>query len=288
MRKLTFALISVLIAVFVIFSILDRSGKYNAERLLYKTLKTYKKITANPDVAPPKILASVENNLKKVISDFPDGSTTKIAYIQLIRLYLSDNKNDEALLLLNEMIEKYEGDTPFLTRVYFLRGLTYEKMGKWEEALQDFKKLRDEYSHTSIGLEMPIHITQHYMKRGEADKAKQELRNAVAFYEKIEKENSGTVLGYASANLLIQTYMRLEQYEDAGQTVEDVIFNYPSGLTLIQQLPNVELIFVKTLNKPDRAIDIYRTIVEKTEDVKLKEFLQNEIDKLESGENKGG
>ena len=90
------------------------------------------------------------------------------------------------------------------------------------------------------------------------------------------------MLGYASSNFLVQAYMGLGNYEEAGKAVEDTIANYPGMMALMQQLPYAELIYVKTLKKPEKAIQIYEYALEKTENPKLKEMLREKIKALKS------
>ena len=56
---------------------------------------------------------------------------------------------------------------------------------------------------------------------------------------------------------------------------------YGSGKALLQLLPQVENIFVKKLKQPERAIAIYKNVMEKTKNEKLKKVLEKKIYQLE-------
>lgn len=83
--------------------------------------------------------------------------------------------------------------------------------------------------------------------------------------------------------MLLQSYLSLKNYEEAGATLEGIINIYPSPLTYRQFLPFVELIYMEKLNRPARAIEIYKNVQQKTKDAKLIKFLKQRIEILEVG-----
>ncbi|MCK4463876.1 MAG: hypothetical protein KAU58_06155 [Candidatus Omnitrophica bacterium] len=282
MKKIIIGSIIILIVVYAALSLLSSRGEYAAERLFYRAGKRYSKIQINPDVAPPKMLASVERDLKTVIKKYPETEPAKAAYITLAEIYLKDKKYDESIDVLDAFISSEDKNIALLSRAYFLKGVIYEKQDKWDKALKEFTILKDKYYNTPIGLQMPLYIGLYHKKKDNLAEAEKAFNNAVIFYKNLEKEKRGTVLGYSSSNFLVQTYMGLENYEEAGNVVNDTIINYPTMMTLVQQLPYVELIYVKTLKQPEKATEIYNYIINKTKDDKLKKFLQDKITELET------
>ncbi len=282
MRKIIIGPIIILVAIYAVLTLVSSKGEYVAEKLFYKATKAYNKIQINPDVAPPKMLASVERDLKTVIKKYPKTKPAKVAYITLAEIYLKDKKYDESIKVLDAFISSEDKNIALLSRAYFLKGTAYEKQDKWDKALKEFTTLKDKYINTPLGLQVPIYIAQYYKRNDKFAEAEKELNNAVVFYQNLEKENRGTILGYSSSSFLVQAYMGLEKYEEAGEVVKDTIINYPSQMTLVQQLPLIELIYIKTLNTPEKAIEIYKYIIGKTKDDKLIKFLENKIEELET------
>ena len=92
MKKIILSSISILIITFVTLSILGERSEYVAEKLLYGALKEYKKVIANPEVAPPGLLSSVQSKLKRVITKFPESKAAKAAYVKLVEVCLIDKK----------------------------------------------------------------------------------------------------------------------------------------------------------------------------------------------------
>jgi outer membrane protein assembly factor BamD (BamD/ComL family) len=116
--------------------------------------------------------------------------------------------------------------------------------------------------------------------KGRETDANNAYSDAAAYYEKIESQNRGKMLGYAASTLMFQAYMNLKNHEKAGTIVEDIIRNYPSGMAFMQFLPYVEMIFVKTLNRPEKAIEIFEEVRKKVRDKELIKILQKKIDEL--------
>ena len=264
MKKVTLSLIAILVVVGISLSIISRGGEYAAERLFYRAIKASKKIAINPDVAPPRLVSSVEKDLKSVLEKYPDTNAAKAAHLALAEFYLSRKKYDEALSTLNDIIGTEDQSITILSRAHFFKGSLYEKQDQWDKALKEYMILRDTYTDTQLGLQVPIHIGRYYTVKGREAEADEAYREAVVFYEKLERDNRGKILGYAASTLLRETYISLRQYEQAGRVLEDTINNYPAQLTFVQQLPYVELIFVKALKRPEKAIEIYKNVKKKT------------------------
>jgi tetratricopeptide (TPR) repeat protein len=286
MKKTILTLILILIAVYIVLSILGSRGEYAAEKLFYRAMKANEKIVVNPDVAPPKLLTSVENDLHKLLEKYPNSNTAKSARMALADFYVMRKKYDKALSTVDDIIKTAEKDASVLSKARFFKGNIYEKQDKWEKALKEYTILRDEYADTPLGVQMPLYIGKYYTAKSKEAEANKAYGEAVLFYEKLEKENKGKMIGYVALTLLRETYMAMGDYEKAGGVIENTINEYPAPLTFAQQLPYAELIFVNTLKRPEKAIEIYKSVIEKTKDKQLIEILQKKISQLEAKESK--
>jgi len=285
MKKTILTLILILIVVYIILSILGSGGEYAAEKLFYRGMKANEKIVINPDVAPPKLLAYVEETFQKVLRKYPNSDTAKSARMALAEFYAMRKKYDKAIMTLDEIINT-EKDVYILSKAHFFKGNIYEKQDVWDKALKEYTILRDEYTNTPLGLQMPLYIEKYYTAKSKEAEANKAYSEAVLFYEKLEKENRGKMLGYAALTMLRETYIVRGEHEQAGSVIENAINDYPTLLTFAQQLPYVELIFVNVLKRPEKAIEIYKNVIGKTKDKELIEILQKRISQLEAKEAK--
>ncbi|MDD5680908.1 MAG: hypothetical protein PHI59_06685, partial [Candidatus Omnitrophica bacterium] len=218
------------------------------------------------------------------IQKYPASNTAKAAHLALAEFYILHKKYDRAVSTLNTIINKAgKEETLLLSQAYFLRGNAYEIQNQWNKALQEYTILRDKYTDTPLGLQMSMYIAAYYARIGQEEKANTALREAAVFYEKLARDNKGKVIGYRALNLLRDAYLNLKEYEKAGEAVSNTINDYFSQAALVEQLPYVDAIYVSTLKTPEKAVEIYKSIEEKTKDKKLKEILNKKIDALKSG-----
>lgn len=78
----------------VLLALLPADGEHSAEKLLFRAMKSYKKIALNPEVAPPAMLEAVKNDLQKIVNSYPKTRAAKLARVILDRTSLK-NKQDE-------------------------------------------------------------------------------------------------------------------------------------------------------------------------------------------------
>lgn len=282
MKKIILILLLILAGLAITLSMLGSRGEYAAEKLYYSAMKTINKLDVNPDVVPPKLIDAVASKMKKILQKYPDTDIAKTTYIKLAEFYIGYKKYDQALVLLNEMIKKYNKNTGILSMSHFLKGLVHEKQNKWSQALDEYQIVRDDYRDTKLGMEIPLYIANYYSKKGADAAASQAYNDAALFYKKLEKENNGKMLGYISSVLLIQTYFNAGDYEQAGNVLGDTFDKYKSVATLNQLLPQVEIIYVNKLKQPEKAVEIYKNIQKNYPNDKLKKILQKRIEELEA------
>lgn len=280
MKKTILILISILVAVFIVLSVFGIGGEYEAEKLFYRAMKVNSKIIANPDVAPPALLVSVENNFKKLIKKYPKANITKTGNIALLEFYISHKNFDKAMPLTDSIIQIYKEDPIVSSTAQFLKGVIYEKQNNWPRAIEEFNRLRDEYTYTQLGIQIPLYIAKYYDTKGNDYEAKRAYEQAQSFYEKMEKDYEGKNIGYVAATMLIQTFLSTRNYEKAGETLEYTLDKYISDISLGQLIPLVEMILVEKLNEPKRAAAVYEKIKERVRSQKLKKVLQKRIDEL--------
>lgn len=280
MKKTIITLIFILAAVSAVLSVLGSGGEFAAEKLFYRAMKTNSKIVANPDIAPPLLLGRVENNLKTLIAKYPGANIARIANIALVEFYTAHKRYDKALDAINSIMKAYNSDEIIMSTVHFMKGIIHEKQNDWPGALKEFEILRDKYPYSQLGIQIPIYIAKYYDSKGQDLEAGSAYSKARAFYMNIEKDHSGKKAGFVASTLLLQTYMNTRNYEEAGKVLEDTINTYMGQPAVLQLLSQVENVFVKKLNDPQKAVEIYKNISGKIRDGKLKKALQKKIDEL--------
>ena len=85
--------------------VLDK--EYAAEKLFHRAAKTGAKIAINPDVVPPKMSASVERDLQRILDKYPETKTARLAQMTLAKFHISNKKYNKAIPVLNAIIKKF-------------------------------------------------------------------------------------------------------------------------------------------------------------------------------------
>lgn len=280
MKKIVYILISILILTSIVFSVLPGGREYAAEKLFFRADRAIRKIAANPDVVPPALRASAENNLRAILEKYPETNIAGNAQEALVQFYMLTKEYDKAISVLDEIINIPEQDNAILAKTYFIKGNVYEMQGQSDKALAEYRKVRDEYTDTPVGIQVPLYIGVYHKRSGREAQADSAYKQAVTLYTRIAKEDERKPVKYMASTLLAQTYINLKRYKEAGDVIEDIINTYPAPLTYRQHLPIVDFIFVKMLNRPEKAIEIYSGIKEKSTDANLNKMLKTRIGQL--------
>ncbi|MBF0217255.1 MAG: hypothetical protein HQL30_09725 [Candidatus Omnitrophica bacterium] len=280
MKKALFIYVTVLAALFIVLSWLGRGSAYNAEKVFYGAMETLRGIEKNPDVAPPMVLASAEKALRKVLDDYPKSPSANMAYPELVELLMKQRKYDEAIAVSDEMILKKPDTIALVTKALFARAVCHEKKNEWAKALVDLEILKSKYINTPLGLQAPFYAANHYLRENGPEKSGKYFDEAIAFYKGLMKSSSGTTLGYAASDMLVQVYIYTGKWEEAGMAVTGIISEYPADTAMIHQAPYIELIYVKSLKRPEKARELFVKIIEKTGDERIKQYFDAAIKKL--------
>jgi len=244
-------------------------------------MQEYRKLPFDPDPASEALQVYVENGFKNIISRFPKTEAAKTAYLSLATLYLETGKIDQAIDISDTILEKYKDDLYLSSRAQFIKANSYEKDGDWDKALDELNKLKYRYMDTPFGMHVPLYIANYYRKNKYQKKAQDAYQNAISSYKNLKRNNKKGVMGYAASNMLIQAYMSSGRYEEAGKEIENILRDYPTQETCIQQLPRVDLVFEQKLQNPTKAIEIYTLIVKRIKDRKIIKLVEKRIKELE-------
>lgn len=280
MKKNIIIMLVILIGIYFIFKVFNMNAEYFPEKLYFQALKAEEQIAANPDAATRKMLDRVELKLTRILQLFPNSEVARKADVRLGEFYIRAKRYGMAIAHLDKVIQKLERDRERLAMAYYLKGAACEKEDRWRDALRQYRVVRDNYSDTQIGLQMPLHIWTYYATNGKEAEAEQAYDDAIQFYKRIESENSDKPLGFMASLFLIRTYGRADDGEAAVVAIEDHINKYYSPAMVGRIVPLVETVVVNKFKNPEKAAAIYKTILERSKDPKLSAALEKRIKEL--------
>ncbi|MEI8176555.1 MAG: tetratricopeptide repeat protein [Candidatus Omnitrophota bacterium] len=263
-------------------ALVSDSYNYRAERFLYRTLQHNRSFLAMPETASPALVAGIEKDLQALVRTYPRSGAVRNAQTVLAEFYLFNRRFDEALAQVDTLLRVYSRDRYIASTAQFLKGVAYEKEGKWEKARREYAILQREYPETTSGMNVPVYIAQYYLSKKMTKEAAREYAYGAFFYRRLARQLQGTPRGYRARSLLMQVLACLNKYEEAGRVLEETIELYPGTQTYEQQLPNIETIYEKILKRPDQVLALYKKIYGRMTDRKAKEALQAKIARVQS------
>ena len=282
MKKIIIILAGILLGVYALLFVMSIGSEYYAEKIFYRMMKTAQEITQNPDVVPPGLVASAENDLKKIEAKYPKTKTAKAAEVLSIDLYLALKEYDKTLNTLDQLQEKYGDDPAFMGRTQYIRAIVYEAQKKWDKAVEQYKLIEKEYENTPLGMRAPLLIADMYSKSGQPAKAEAAYAVAIAKFHRIMKEQEGKVIALLAAGILVDVYIHFDRNAELADLIEEVVKRYPSGEILARYMPLAEFVMIKKLDDKPRVIKLYEHLRDSVENEKGEELFSKRIEMLQT------
>jgi tetratricopeptide (TPR) repeat protein len=196
-------------------------------------------------------------------------------------VYIIKKDYDIARQKLNEAIAKFPGNATVGAEALAMIGSSYEVQGNWTEALNTYNKLKQEYPLTDFGLNIPFYVAAYYEKNGHEQNAQNAFNEAIGYYLKLSTEYPHTVVGLKSLRLLSNCYIAQKNWEEAVNVLEKVITQYPNPEIAVSVIDAINAITVSQLKDYDRAIGIYRHLIDSNPNHPLGKMLKKAIGVLE-------
>jgi TolA-binding protein len=271
-----------------VFAILAGCGndQYAIERRYWQLQKQAEKIFKNPHASPPQELEKVVKVLNNFSQKYPKNNLAIEAEFNIARLYLVKEEYEKARTQLKSIINKYNQPKlePIRAEATFLMGNSYEIEDKWNLALEQYRKIMQEYSTTIRGLDIPIYIAQHYKVKYQPDKMIAALQEAVGHYKALAEKYPNSPLAYRAHTLVPVCYIALKEWQNAISALNTVIEKYKDKVTQDGTLMDIALIYRNELKDKMKAKEALEKLLKdypqskliKTATAILKELAKNE------------
>lgn len=252
-------LLVLLLSIFIISGC--GNDQYSIERRYWYLQKKVQKIFINPESSPPKELARAVGLLNDFAKQYPKSNLGVSAEFSIAGLYIAKKEFSEARAQLQSIITKHKNADKVCSEALFLIGNSYELQDKWALALEQYKKLMQNYTITTKGLEIPIYIAQHYKAKYEPDKMIAALGEAISHYKAISAKYPATPLSFNMDMLAVQCYMEIKDWQSAVNTLNSMLTTYNGKANLEEILLSLAGIYDQDLNNPAKAIEILEILL---------------------------
>lgn len=247
-------IVSVIICICVFASLPGcGSDQYIIEKEYWKVQRHAEKIFKNPHASPPRQLERVVKLLNNFIEKYPQNKLSIDADFNIARLYIVKEEYAKARTHLEQLLNKYNKDEGICAEALFLIGNSYQIEDKWALALQEYKKIIQEYPITPRGLDIPIYIAQHYKIKYQPDKMLAAFQEAINHYRTLVNKYPNSPLAYQADNLIAQCYIALKDWQTAINSLNAIIDKYKDKIKIDNILMDMAIIYKKELEDKTKA-----------------------------------
>jgi TolA-binding protein len=256
------------------------ADEYAIEKRYWQAQKQAEKIFSNPQASPPRELSAVVRTLNNFIKNYPQNQLSIEAEFNIARLYIIKEEYDKARIQLREIINKYAKSDGIRSEAIFLIGNSYEREDKWNLAIQQYRKVMQDFSTTMRGLDIPIYIAQHYKIKYQPEKMIAAYQEAIGYYKDSAAKYPNSPFAFNAESLVAQCYLALKDWQNAISTSNTIIENYKNKMSMDGVLMSIALIYnnelkdkIKTKETLGRLIKEYpKSNLIKTATALLKEL----------------
>ena len=237
------------------------NDEYAIEKRYWQIKKQAEKILNNPHATPPNELERTVSALNKFSQKFPKSNLGIDADFSIANLYVIKENYELGRAQLKKMAQKYEKSKELVAQAWFLIGNSYELQDKWPSALEQYRKIMQDYTETIRGLEIPVYIAQHYKAKYEPDKMIAALHEAIAHYKAIAAKHPVTPLSFNMDILVAQCYSEIKDWQSVINTLNSMLSTYNGKVSLEEILLNLASVYSQKLNNPTKAIEILNVLL---------------------------
>ena len=285
MKKTILILCGILVAIYLVFSLID-TGEYRVEKRLWRMQKKFSVVAQDPKAVPRSQFESLVKDYRKLIKKYPKSRYVPQMYSRIGSLYLLSENYDEARKAFGDVVRHYADNQEIASKAMMDIGNTYLMQKERSRAIDVYRTIWKDYERTEVGFMMPLYIAGVFRNDGQNEMMTSYLNEAVAFYRKIinnkEEEEFMRLNAY---QMLATAYLGLEKWQLAFNTLKDLLYRFadsramtPQRLSIITRMINVTA--VVRLQDYDKAIHLYQEFIDGHPGHYLNQFLQKVVESL--------
>lgn len=235
--------------------------QYSIERQYYWAKKQANVIFNNPHATPPNELQKSVDTFNQLIREHPKSNLAVDAQFIIANLYIATEEYEKARLQLGKIIKIYSKSKPICAAAVFLQGNAYEAQNLWDPALEQYKKLIEDYPWTVKGIEAPIYIAQHYKVKFQPDNMVEAYKQAIAHYAGLAREYPLSPVALRLNVLIAQCYAELKDWKAVVNTFDNVLAEYKGRVKLDGILLDLAVVYERELKDKVKAKEILEELI---------------------------
>lgn len=258
------------------------NDQYSIEQQYWQAKKIAEKVFKNPLASPPNELEKAVTALTEFARKNSQNRLSIEAEFNIVRLYLTKEEYNKARAQLKKIMANNATSEPICSEAIFLLGNSYQLQDKWDQALEQYKKIIREYPVTLKGLDVPIYIAQYYRSKFQPDKMFAAFQEAIAHYNALSAQYPDKPLAFIADKLAAQCYVVIKDWQNAIITYNGIIDKYRGKVSLEDILMEVALIYKREFKNQSKAKEVLEILLKdypKSKFTKAATALLKEIEK---------
>ncbi|MFZ5800812.1 MAG: tetratricopeptide repeat protein, partial [Candidatus Omnitrophota bacterium] len=203
------------------------------------------------------------------------------AQFNVARLYMIKKDYEKARAYLKTMLSSYRELPGVLAETLFLIGNSYEAQDNWQAALEQYKKIEQDYPLTLRGMDIPIYIAIHYQIKYDPEKMVEAFRQAVIHYKQLAAEHPNTPLALNAEGLAAHCYVAMKEWQNAIRAFNAIIEKYKDKVNTDRIMFGVAMIYDQQLKNRTKAIETLQVLIKEYPKSPLLKPATEQLKKLE-------
>ena len=173
-------------------------------------------------------------------------------------IYFKNKLYKDARKFYKTVINEHGNSISVCSVAHFGIGMTFEKDGEWEKALNEFEWIWDNYTLSREAMLVPIYISKYYQRNNMKKLADKSFEEAIqkyhSFYENYSKNNLAPISLFQQA----VAYENLFKWENALEILKRILDNHSEANIIPDVYLHISGIYLSGLKQNEKALQFYR------------------------------
>lgn len=291
MKKLALIFSIILIAFYLVLSVVDTKGTYTAEKSLWKINTQLAKLTRDPDAVPSASFDTILKKYDRFIEKNPGSPLSTLAKIQKGQVYTIRKDNEQARKIFESILAEEPKSEPVTVLVFNQILTTYMKENNYAKMRATYDRILKNAPYTELGMRAPLLKALTYVMEKKTEQQQKALTEALTYYRSLSEQFPNTELDFFSRYFTIETLSALKRWQETLNVLESILLDFPDPRFLTEQhikwiLTRINNISINGLKDFDRPGVIYNKFITKYPNHPLNKLLTKVIGEIKTLEKK--
>ncbi|MDE2009764.1 MAG: tetratricopeptide repeat protein [Candidatus Omnitrophica bacterium] len=262
MKKLIIRLLIVLVAVYVLLSLLDFKGEYSAERSLWHINQQMNLLEQEPEAVPDFTFEQIIRRYRDFIKAYSHSPLVPQAYMWIAKVDLVRKNYDAARKVYAEIPAAFPHDPQHIAEAMAAIGETYEVQKDWPQAQEQYQKTIRLYPTTVVGLKLPLYIASRQAQNDPADKS-EAFGRAITQYKNVLEHSRDKEIRTAALKLMVSADLARQDWPQVVKYCREMLMADADERSLREAIYVINVAAIVHMKNYDLPVEIYKEFMKK-------------------------